>query len=215
MLVYRLGPAHFLLVVNAANMAKDYAWIVEQAQGGWRRGGGRLEQPLRADRACRARRPWNAAAAGHGVDIERSAVLRFTHGEVASARALISRTGYTGEDGFEIFVPPNTADRVWQALLESGPRGRRPCGLGARDTLRLEAACGSTATTSTRPPRRSRPAWAGLSAGTSRRSSARACCAQQKAEGPTQTPRRLRDDRARHRPPRAIAVLRDGARVGT
>ena len=60
---------------------------------------------------------------------------------MAQARALISRTGYTGEDGFEIFVPPNTADRVWQALLESGAAaGVVPCGLGARDTLRLEAA---------------------------------------------------------------------------
>ena len=53
----------------------------------------------------------------------------------------ISRTGYTGEDGFEIFVPPNMADRVWQALIRGGPVGDViPCGLGARDTLRLEAA---------------------------------------------------------------------------
>ena len=54
---------------------------------------------------------------------------------------MISRTGYTGEDGFEIFVPPNMADRVWQALLDSGRSADvLPCGLGARDTLRLEAA---------------------------------------------------------------------------
>jgi aminomethyltransferase len=54
---------------------------------------------------------------------------------------MISRTGYTGEDGFEIFVPPNMADRVWQALLEAGRTADViPCGLGARDTLRLEAA---------------------------------------------------------------------------
>jgi len=52
----------------------------------------------------------------------------------------VSRTGYTGEDGFEIFVPPQSADKVWQALLESGQTaGVIPCGLGARDTLRLEA----------------------------------------------------------------------------
>jgi aminomethyltransferase len=64
----------------------------------------------------------------------------FAHGEVANARATISRTGYTGEDGFEIFVPPNMAERVWQALLESGRAADViPCGLGARDTLRLEA----------------------------------------------------------------------------
>src|SRR5207247_10047589 len=64
----------------------------------------------------------------------------FAHGEVANVRATISRTGYTGEDGFEIFVPPQSADRVWQAVIEAGqPAGLIPCGLGARDTLRLEA----------------------------------------------------------------------------
>jgi aminomethyltransferase len=56
---------------------------------------------------------------------------------VANVRATVSRTGYTGEDGFEIFVPPQSADRVWQAILQSGQT--IPCGLGARDTLRLEA----------------------------------------------------------------------------
>ena len=65
----------------------------------------------------------------------------FAHGEVANVRATISRTGYTGEDGFEIFVPPQSADRVWQAILEAGREvDLIPCGLGARDTLRLEAA---------------------------------------------------------------------------
>ena len=60
---------------------------------------------------------------------------------MASVRATISRTGYTGEDGFEIFVPPQSADRVWQAILESGKAADVvPAGLGARDTLRLEAA---------------------------------------------------------------------------
>jgi len=65
----------------------------------------------------------------------------FANGEVANIRATISRTGYTGEDGFEIFVPPQSADRVWQAILESGKAAEVvPAGLGARDTLRLEAA---------------------------------------------------------------------------
>lgn len=60
---------------------------------------------------------------------------------MANVRATISRTGYTGEDGFEIFVPPQSADRVWQAILSSGQTaGIVPCGLAARDTLRLEAA---------------------------------------------------------------------------
>jgi aminomethyltransferase len=66
---------------------------------------------------------------------------------VASVRATVSRTGYTGEDGFEIYVPPAAAERVWNALLDAGrDAGVLPCGLGARDTLRLEAGmrlCGS------------------------------------------------------------------------
>src|SRR5437773_2267844 len=75
-----------------------------------------------------------------GVDLASLKYYWFAHGEVANVRATVSRTGYTGEDGFEIFVPPQSADRVWQAVLESGkPAGIVPCGLGARDTLRLEA----------------------------------------------------------------------------
>ncbi len=70
-----------------------------------------------------------------------SSTYWFTHGEVAGVRVTVSRTGYTGEDGFEVFVPPSSADRVWQAILQAGePFGIVPCGLGARDTLRLEAA---------------------------------------------------------------------------
>ena len=64
----------------------------------------------------------------------------FAHGEVANIRATVSRTGYTGEDGFEVFVPPQSADRVWQAILDAGRQVELiPAGLGARDTLRLEA----------------------------------------------------------------------------
>ena len=76
-----------------------------------------------------------------GVDLSALRYYRFAHGEVAGVRATVSRTGYTGEDGFEIFVPPPSADRVWQAMLQAGQEaGVMPCGLGARDTLRLEAA---------------------------------------------------------------------------
>jgi aminomethyltransferase len=76
-----------------------------------------------------------------GIDLASLKYYWFAHGEVAGVRATVSRTGYTGEDGFEIFVPPQSADKVWLALLEAGaPMGLVPCGLGARDTLRLEAA---------------------------------------------------------------------------
>jgi aminomethyltransferase len=75
-----------------------------------------------------------------GVNLSGISYYWFAHGEVAGVRGTISRTGYTGEDGFEIFVPPQMADRVWTAVLEAGKHaGLSPCGLGARDTLRLEA----------------------------------------------------------------------------
>jgi len=77
---------------------------------------------------------------GEGVDLAGIQYYWFAHGEVASVRATISRTGYTGEDGVEIMVPAGSADRVWQEILAAGQSVNLiPCGLGARDTLRLEA----------------------------------------------------------------------------
>ena len=140
LLVYRLAPQHFLLVVNAGNIAKDYAWIAKHivtagdavavdassryallaVQGPEAQG---IIQPLTA------------------IDLSQLKYYWFAHGEVDGVRATVSRTGYTGEDGFEILVPPQSADRVWQALLDAGrPVDLIPAGLGARDTLRLEAA---------------------------------------------------------------------------
>jgi len=140
LLVYRLAPAHFLLVVNAGNIAKDYAWIVEQIKP--------VGDAVAVDASSRyALLAIQGPAAQEvlqpltGVPLDAIKYYWFAHGEVASVRATISRTGYTGEDGFEVFIPPQSADRVWQAILESGrAAGVIPCGLGARDTLRLEAA---------------------------------------------------------------------------
>ena len=74
------------------------------------------------------------------VDLASIKYYWFAHGEVAGVRSIISRTGYTGEDGFELFIPPASAERVWNAILEAGAEaGIVPVGLGARDTLRLEA----------------------------------------------------------------------------
>jgi aminomethyltransferase len=138
-IVYRLAGSHFLLVVNAANSGKDYAWIAEHAKS--------IGDVAVVDSSSRyalisiqgpasleVLQPLTAAELGE------LRYYRFTHGEVANARAMIARTGYTGEDGFEIFVPPNMASKVWQALLQAGRSADVvPCGLGARDTLRLEA----------------------------------------------------------------------------
>ena len=123
-LVYRMAPNHFMLVVNAANTAKAYDWIIEQAKT--------VGEAAVVDSSARyaliavqGPAALDTVQPLTGADLGRACRTRFTYGEVAQARALISRTGYTGEDGFEIYVPPNMADRVWQALLQAGARGRR------------------------------------------------------------------------------------------
>jgi aminomethyltransferase len=140
MLVYRMGPSHFMLVVNAGNTAKDVAWISEQVKvaGDAAVVDSSSRYALIAIQGPAAREVLQPLT---GVELSEIRYYWFSYGEVASARVTISRTGYTGEDGYEIFVPPNMADRVWQALIESGRHADVvPCGLGARDTLRLEAA---------------------------------------------------------------------------
>jgi aminomethyltransferase len=139
-LVYRLAESHFLLVVNAGTIAKDAAWISAQTAGL----GGDVSVVNTSSRyallALQGPAALGILQTMTDVDLEAIKYYWFATGEVAGARATISRTGYTGEDGFELFLPPNQAGRVWQGLLEAGqPHGLRPCGLGARDTLRLEA----------------------------------------------------------------------------
>ncbi|HMG18610.1 MAG TPA: glycine cleavage system aminomethyltransferase GcvT [Gemmatimonadales bacterium] len=139
LLVYRLADEHFMLVVNASNIEKDFAWI---AQGVAVAGDAvavntSARYALIAVQGPAARevlQPLTAADLGMKY-------YWFATGEVAGVRATISRTGYTGEDGYEVFVAPAYAARVWDALLEAGRAvDLRPAGLGARDTLRLEAA---------------------------------------------------------------------------
>jgi aminomethyltransferase len=140
MLVYRMAPNHFMLVVNAANVVKDYQWIASQIAT--------VGEVAAVDASNRyALIAIQGPAAQEvlkpltGVDLDEIKYYWFANGEVASALATISRTGYTGEDGFEIFCRPNQADQVWRALMESGRQADViPCGLAARDTLRLEAA---------------------------------------------------------------------------
>jgi aminomethyltransferase len=140
LLVYRLAPQHFLLVVNASHIDVDYAHIAEQIKpaGDAVAVNASARYALIAVQGPRALEILQPLT---GIDLASMKYYWFAHGEVAGVRATVSRTGYTGEDGFELFVPPQSADRVWLALLQSGePHGLIPCGLGARDTLRLEAA---------------------------------------------------------------------------
>jgi aminomethyltransferase len=140
MLVYRMAPSHFMLVVNASNIEKDYSWIAAQIP--------KVGEAACVDSSSRyALIAIQGPAAREvlqpltGVDLNEMKYYWFASGEVASALATVSRTGYTGEDGFEVFCRPNQADQVWQAILESGRSADViPCGLAARDTLRLEAA---------------------------------------------------------------------------
>ena len=139
LLVYRLAAQHFLLVVNAGNIEKDYAWIAERIASA----GDAVAVNASSRYALLAVQGPEALGIVQtltDVELGHMKYYWFAHGEVASVRATISRTGYTGEDGFEIFVPPQSADRVWQAIVGAGQSaGLVPCGLGARDTLRLEA----------------------------------------------------------------------------
>jgi len=136
-LVYRLAASHFLLVVNAANAEKDFAWISSQVAGFDAAVVDTSSRyaliAVQGPKALEIVQPLTA------VPLSEIPYYGFAHGEVASARATISRTGYTGEDGVEIFVPPAMADRVWQAVMHAGEGVVVPCGLAARDTLRLEA----------------------------------------------------------------------------
>ena len=140
LLVYRLADEHFLLVVNAANTARDRDWIaaaLETAADAVAVDTSR-RYALLALQGPRARGILQALTA---VELDGIPYYTFATGEVAGLRATISRTGYTGEDGFELFVAPQAAEPLWTALLEAGASaGLLPAGLGARDTLRLEAA---------------------------------------------------------------------------
>ena len=137
--VFRTGDRRYLLVVNASTTPKDVAWIAEHTTD--------AHASDRSDEwGLLALQGPRAGAILQRLTPADLASLRsfhiFTDAEVAGvARCFISRTGYTGEDGFEIGCPWEQAPRVWDALLEGGGRdGLVPVGLGARDTLRLEAA---------------------------------------------------------------------------
>jgi aminomethyltransferase len=133
--VYRLGADRYMLTVNAGNIDKDWTWVTRHAPAArWRNVSG--ETGLIAVQGPHAERLVGRLAER---DVAAIGYYRFVHGAVAGVRAVISRTGYTGEDGFELYVPAGDAGRLWSALLEQGRAdGVAPIGLGARDTLRLE-----------------------------------------------------------------------------
>lgn len=136
LLVYRL-PDRILAVVNASNKDKDLKWMQEHTEGLDVQIDDLTEQTaLLAVQGPKAQQLLSRLTS---ADLDQIPYYRFTQAEVAKSWSFLSRTGYTGEDGFEIWLPADEANKVWQTLLAVGlDLGVKPCGLGARDTLRLE-----------------------------------------------------------------------------
>jgi aminomethyltransferase len=136
-IVYRRGPERFLLVVNAGNIEKDLRWLEEQAPAQCTVTNRSDEYALIALQGPKSQQILQGLTP---VDLSALRYYYFAEGEVAGQPATVARTGYTGEDGFELFVTPDRAADLWRKLLDAGREaGLVPAGLGARDTLRLEA----------------------------------------------------------------------------
>ncbi len=139
LVVMRTAPDAYLLVVNAACRLKDLAWLEQHLAGSETRVEDRSDHfaliAVQGPQAEAILRPL-----AQDVAVDALGFYRCAPGRVAGVDVLVSRTGYTGEDGFELFVEPASAERVWEAVLQAGvEKGAVPVGLGARDTLRLEA----------------------------------------------------------------------------
>jgi aminomethyltransferase len=141
-LVHRLGENDYLLVVNAGTTEKDYAWIRKQV-GGFPSVHISDYSPHYSQIAVQGPRALETLKKLTKVDLAAIKNYWFTWGTVANIpNVLIARTGYSGEDGFEVYIPSDEATTVkmWDALMNAGSEfAIRPCGLGARNTLRLEA----------------------------------------------------------------------------
>jgi aminomethyltransferase len=135
--VYRRAADDLLVCVNAANRQKDFDWLAAHAAGADVRNESddwaqlALQGPLAAQVLQRLTK----------VNLSAIKTYRFAPGDVAGVPCIVARTGYTGEDGFELFCPPGRAAALWDAIVEAGkPERVEPAGLGARDSLRLEMA---------------------------------------------------------------------------
>lgn len=141
LLVYRLAADHLLLVVNASTTEKDWDWIKSHHSGE------SVElNNVSTDYCQLALQGPDALSILQtltDLPLEQIKYYHFTHGSVDGVAGIVSRTGYTGEDGFEIYAPADRAEQLWNKILEVGqtgtPTGVLPCGLAARNTLRLEA----------------------------------------------------------------------------
>ncbi len=135
--VYRRAADDLLVCVNAANRRKDFEWLAAHA------GGADVKSESDDWAQLAFQGPLAAQVLQRLTKVNLSAVktYRFSSGEVAGVPCIVARTGYTGEDGFELFCPPARAPGLWDAIIDAGrPEKVEPAGLGARDSLRLEMA---------------------------------------------------------------------------
>jgi aminomethyltransferase len=139
LLIYRRGAGHYMIVVNAGTMPKDWGWFTSQVAG---RDDVVLTNISDETALLALQGPFASQILQPLTDTSLSEISYYhcRPGAVAGIECLISRTGYTGEDGFELYCAPASAVTLWHTLLEAGRlSGLLPAGLGARDTLRLEA----------------------------------------------------------------------------
>jgi aminomethyltransferase len=138
--LYRFSAERFLFCVNAANIDKDYAWMQEVlAESGLTGVALTNRSDEFAQLALQGPRAEGILARITGLPLSDLAYYHFCEGDVAGVPMIVSRTGYTGEDGFELYLPAAAAEAVWRELMTAGQGdGLQPAGLGARDTLRLE-----------------------------------------------------------------------------
>lgn len=136
LIVYRLGAERYMLCVNASNIDADREWLL-----GLNQGRAHFEDQSDVTSLIAIQGPRAIAILTGLTDFPITEVARFgvAAGNVAGIKCLAARTGYTGEDGFELFIANDGARTVFEALLDAGADSLKPVGLGARDTLRLEA----------------------------------------------------------------------------
>ena len=146
LLVYKFATDAYLLVINASNIAKDERWIEDRARDAvpGRTDGTHFEVDINFlseftdELAVQGPEAENVMRDVLGIDCSDLAFYTFKTTTFQGHEILVSRTGYTGEDGFELYCQPSLTDTLWRALLDSGRC--EPCGLGCRDTLRFEVA---------------------------------------------------------------------------
>src|SRR5271156_533993 len=137
LLVHKISDTHYLLCVNAGNQDNDFEHIVEHNKSG-----AQVENagPRYSQLAIQGPRALEILQRLTPVALDPIRYYHFTFGKVSGVDCLIARTGYTGEDGFEIYFAPEHSEKLWSDLMQAGVTdGMIPCGLGARNTLRLEA----------------------------------------------------------------------------